>query len=232
MFVLMIWEGSEISYFRMFVFLGGIMTVVFGLLSAFVRGLAYVTVYFPPPGMGPPVIGGFGVLSFQIHGFTFGMLVSTVGGLLGLISSIKRYNELVSIGFVGGFLGASGFLFHPPGFSSPLTGEYRFNILWLGSCLVLIGISLMLIGLTAISKGWHYLTLLGIPPLLISRLTFPLSILSNNLPLFSSIHKSAQMNVLLFFSIIIGYALTFLGSAIGAWKFRTGLRKISHTYER
>jgi len=212
------------------VFLGGIMTVIFGLFSAFVRGLAYITVYFPPLGMGPPVIG-FGDFSFQIHGFTFGMLISTIGGLLGLVSSVKRSNELCSIGFVGGFLGALGFLFHPPGFRSLLTGAYYFNILWLGSCLVLIGISLMLIGLTARSRGWHYLTLVGIPLLLISRLTFPLSILSNNVPLFLSIHRSVLMNMLLGFSIFGAYALTLIGSAIGAWEFRAGLRRMLGTHK-
>jgi len=201
------------------------MTVVFGLLSAFIQGLAYITVHIVPGTVSPMVY--FGVFSFHIHDFTLVMLVSTISGLLGLISSIKRYNELISIGFTGGFLGILGFLFCPSGFFYSLfTGEYGFYILGLGSCLTLISVSLMLIGLTVRSKGWHYITLLGVPLLLISRLSFPMLILSDNRLLFFSIHKSSLMNVLLAFSILIGFALTLLGSAIGAWKFRAGLRQI------
>ena len=227
MFVIMIWEGSEISYFRVFVFLGGFMSVVFGMLSAFIQGLAYVTAYFPPLGMGPPVIG-FWDYQFQIHGFTFGMLVSTVGGLLGLVSSVKRYNELISIGFVGSFLGVLGFLFFPSEFFiSLMTGEYYFNVLWVGPCLTLISVSLMLVGLTSRSKGWHYWTLLGVPLLLIGKLPHPLSILSNNLQ-FLSISNAVSWGPLAGFSIILGFALTLSGSAIGAWKFRAGLTQIWH----
>jgi len=223
----MIWEVSEISYFRMFVFLGEIMTVVFGLLSAFFRGLSYVTVYVGPPpmeGTVSPVVY-FWNFSFQIHGFTFGMLVSTIGGFLGVISSIKHYNELVSIGFAGSFLGVLGFLFRPyEYFYSPFTGEYRITVLWVGPCLTLLSISLMLVGLVTRFKGWHYLTLLGIILLLVGQLTYPLWIISNNLSLFL-IRNLVSMSVWVGLSTIIGFALTLSGSAIDTWKFREDLRQ-------
>lgn len=207
--------------------------MIFGLLSAFVRGLTYVTVYVGPPpmeGTVSPVVY-FGDFSFQIHGFTFGMLVSTVGGLLGLISSVERYNKLVSIGFAGGFLGILGFLFRPyEYFYSPFTGGYRITVLWVGPCLTLLGISLMLIGLVTRFKGWHYLTLLGIILLLVGQFTYPLWIISNNLSLFL-IRNLVSMSAWVGLSIIIGFAFTLSGSAIGAWKFRQDLKQALFTHK-
>ena len=48
--------------------------------------------------------------------------------------------------------------------------------------------------------------------------------LNNNVSLFVSIRKSAQVNALLGASFTVGYTLTLVGSAIGAWEFRAGLR--------
>jgi hypothetical protein len=50
--------------------------------------------------------------------------------------------------------------------------------------------------------------------------------LNNKVSLFVSIRKSILTNTLLGFSIIVGYALALLGSAISAWEFRAGLRWI------
>jgi len=116
MLVIMIWEGSKISYSRMLVFLGGLVTVVFGLLSAFVRGLAYGIVYVSPGSMVSPRVY-FPHFYFQTHDFTLGMLVSSIGGLLGLISSVKHFNKLISIGYIGGIMGVLGFLLTSSGFS-------------------------------------------------------------------------------------------------------------------
>ena len=59
---------------------------------------------------------------FQIHGFTFGLLVSSVGVFLGLTQSLRRGNKLVYLAFMGDFSGYLGVsilsaytLLHHPG---------------------------------------------------------------------------------------------------------------------
>jgi len=217
------------------------MTLVFGLLTAFIPGLAYVEVYITGPthlGQTYPYVACF-PFEFQIHGFTFGLLVSSVGGILGLTSALRRGNKLVYLAFIGDFLGILGFLFYPPTRYSIIPEIHFFDVPWVGVCLTLIGISMMTVGCVVKCRGWHRLTVLGIPLLLASWLIYPLLITVNNLPLLLSIHRSVVRNtlpgillgvpgVLVGVFLVLGFALTLLGSAIGVWKFGADLKGVFH----
>jgi len=216
---------------RVLMILGGAMALIFGLLTAFIPGLAYVEVWVFSPFITTPAVVHFS-FDFQIHGFTFGLLVSSVGGLLGLTAALTPVNRRAYLGFMGDFLGILGFflgilgfLFYPPSSYVTIPEFHFFDVPWVGVCLTLAGVSVMFIGSMVKSEGWHRLTLLGIPLLLTSWLTYPLLIAINNRPLLLSIYRSGLMNALFFYFFIIGFVLTLLGSAIGFWKSSAHLRQ-------
>lgn len=206
---------------RPLVIIGGAMALIFGLLTAFIPGLAYVRVWVFAPLiiMITPAVEYF-PFDFQIHGYTSGLLISSIGGFLGLTAALMRVNRRAYLGFMGNFLGFLGFLsllFSPLG-ESAIPEVHYFWVPWVGTCLTLIGISLMFVGTMVESREWHHLTLLGIPLILTSLLTHPLLIAVNNLPLLLSIHRNMSINVLFGYLILLGFALTFFGTVIGFWK--------------
>lgn len=188
---------------------GGAMALVFGLLTAFIQGLAYTVVvydlrviYFP--------------FKFQFHGFTFGLLISSVGGLLGIVSSLRQDKKFAYLAFIADFLGIFGFLLVKAPFTydqNIFGGEAFFAVPWVGVCLTLVGVSVMFVGSMAESKGLPRLTLLGVPLLLAMWLMQPLLIAAKNFRLLISIYHSSYANALIEVLTFSGFALILLGSA-------------------
>ena len=132
-------KGQRIAQFLMVI--GGVTAAVCGLLTAFIPGLAYVSVH--DPFESPPYVE-YLPLNLQLHNFTFEMLMSSVGGFLVLGSSIRRSKKLAFLSFAGDFLGILGFLIYTgdrPG-TFIWTG-YAFKMPWIGLSLTFLGVLLM-----------------------------------------------------------------------------------------
>ena len=107
-------KSSKISYIRMFMLLGGIMTVVFGLLTAFIPGLCLAWAVYDSwnPGLGWQI--EYMNMQPQIYVLTPWRLISSIGGIFGIISMLKEDVRFLRLGFLGIFLGIIGFLFLAP----------------------------------------------------------------------------------------------------------------------
>lgn len=203
------------------------MALTFGLLSAFIPGLHYVRVVeiwrYPPP------IVDIAYLPFnlQLHDYTLGMLLSSVGGLLGLISSLRRGKRLLSVGFAGCFLGILASFASYPSQPTWFPTRILFQTYWVGSCLTIIGICILFVGLMLESQGLHRLSILGVPLFLFVFL-YPLLAATKNFYLFFSIYRNYQMQFLFGTLDYIGLGLTLLGSAFGIWKCLPNLRQTIH----
>lgn len=103
---------------RLLLIVGGSMTLIFGLSTAFIPNLAYVKVtstYWPYKQI------YFEYLSFkvQLHESSFGLMMTSVGGFLGLLSSVKRDVKRDLLCFAGDLLGVLGVVFY----SAPIQGS-------------------------------------------------------------------------------------------------------------
>lgn len=200
------------------------MALIFGLLSAFIPGLHYVRVvdFWRHPGVDIEYLP----FKLQLHDYTSGMLLCSVGGLLVLIPSLRRDKRLISIGFAGNFLAILGLFFSSP--RPP--GWFPTNILletwWLGSCLAIVGICVMFVGLMLQYRGWQRLSILGVPFLLLNACMFPVLGATRNFDLLYSILRSS-VNI---YGItgIIGIGSTLLGSIVGFLNFLPNLIQTTH----
>lgn len=221
-------ESAWKSLPRILMIVGGAMALIFGLLSAFIPGLHYVRmVYLRRPFQGRPRIDiAYLPFKLQLHDYSLGMLLFSVGGLLGLISSLRRDNRLVSAGFAGSFLAMLGLFASAPRPPNWFPTSILFEMWWLGSCLAIVGVCVMFVGSMMEFRGWHSLSVLGVPFLLCNVLLFQLLAATRNFDLLSRI-LAGSVNI---YGItgIIGLSLTLLGSAIGVWKFLPNLRHTTH----
>jgi hypothetical protein len=170
------------SYF--FLFLGSSITLALGLLAAFVPGLAYVTVhsYFldmPNPPFGLPYIS-YPPLDFATHMHTASLLVLAVGGLIGLFALFGKSKQ--------SYIGVMAIAVANFGLMLPVTDTrvtfpemVLFDVPWVGSFLVLVGVCLMFLGLTMKKLNVPRVTFLSIPLLLTGYSVKPLLVLTNNL---------------------------------------------------
>lgn len=211
---------------RLLLIVGGSMALIFGLLTALIPNLAYVKV--------TRILWGYNQLSFervylpfkvQLHESSFALMMASVGGFLGLLSSVKR--DLLC--FTGDFLGVLGVVFYsPPIAGSIIIAQIAYEP-WLGFSLTLVGISIMFIGSMVKSEGWHRLTLLGIPSLLTIPVIIPFLIAINDLPLLFSFRRVDRLiGLLLFLGYFIGFTLMHIGSVIGFLKSITKLTRIPY----
>jgi len=97
---------------RLLLIFGGATALIFGLSTALIQNLAYVQVtirYWPYEQMFLEYLA----FNVQLHESSFGLLISSFGGFLGLLSAVRRNVKGDLLGFAGGFLGGprSSFLF-------------------------------------------------------------------------------------------------------------------------
>jgi len=188
---------------RLVTALGAALALAFSLLTAFFPGLARVVVY---PSR---YIAYLPLFQPEIRAPTFfGMLVSSIGALLGLVSLRVGHARL---GFAGVFLGLSGFsllALHP----SLL--EISFCMFWWGPGLTMLGLLMMFWGLVVQSKAVPRLALLGCPFLLAVWLLPPL-LTAASPPLLLQLVGALPMILIFPVLHLAGFLPTIVGSIIG-----------------
>jgi hypothetical protein len=164
-------------------FVGAAIVAVSGLLAALIPALAYVTVrtYFQNVSPTPFPAGViYPLFDLSIHAATAKYLLCGFAGIIGLSSIQKHtrpYTALVSVilASIGLFLPIERVLMGIP--------EAHFiDVQWIGSLLVLVGLSLMFLGLVENKTVTQRITILSVPILLGAYLIYPLLIAINYLP--------------------------------------------------
>ena len=206
---------------NLLLFCGSSITLVVGLLAAFVPGLAYVTVHsyamdVPVNPYGLPYVY-YLPLDFGTHLYTMRLFVSAIGGLIGLLAMFWKSKE--------GYIGASAIALASLGFMLPATGDMRltfpemrlFDVPWAGSFLVLVGICLMFLGLAIKKPNVPRATFLSVPLLLVVYSIRPLFVLSNFLPwiVFGAIMFNNPINWLMWFLMLAGHLMMIWGAIKG-----------------
>jgi hypothetical protein len=199
---------ANLSYF--FLFLGSSVTLAVGLLAAFVPGLAYVTVhsYFldmPNPPFGLPYVS-YPPLDFATHLYTVRLLVSAVGGLIGLFALFGKSKQ--------SYIGVMAIAIASIGLMLPVTDTRitfpemaLIDVPWVGSFLVLAGVCLMFLGLAMKRLSVPRVTFLSVPLLLAGYSVKPLLVLTNNLQLSGFKTWSTNPTSLLMLSLIVAGCL-------------------------
>ncbi|MFA5365684.1 MAG: hypothetical protein WC325_10940 [Candidatus Bathyarchaeia archaeon] len=201
-------------------FSGSSITLIVGLLAAFIPGLAYVTVhsyfvYVPVHPYGLPYVY-YPSLDFSTHIYTTRLFISALGGLIGLLAMFGKSKQPL----IGAFSIAVASL----GLMLPATGDMRltfpemrlFDVPWIGSFLVVVGVSLMFLGLTTKKPHVLRVTLLSVPLLLVVYSINPLFVLNNYLPwsIFGALSTS-PINLLMWVLTLTGHLLMIWGALRG-----------------
>jgi hypothetical protein len=191
---------------NLLLFCGSSITLVVGLLAAFIPGLAYVTVISHFVGL-PSV--HYLPLSFSAHLLTMRLFVSAISGLIGLLAMFWKNKQ--------SYIGALAITVASLGFMLPATGDMRltnpmtrlFDVPWAGSFLVLVGICLIFLGLTIKKPNVPRATFLSVPLLLVAYSIHPLFVLSNFLPwiVFGAIMFNNPINWLMWFLMLAGHLI-------------------------
>jgi|GEM_PF-2110149 len=213
---------------------GSITTLVFGLLAAFIPGLAYVTVqsYFmdvPVALYGLPSVY-YPPLEPGVHMNTIKLVISAIGGLIGLFSLLENQNKPAYMGFAAIAITNLGLML-PTGDARISFPEMRnFDVPWLGFYLVLVGVSIMFLGLAMKKPIVPRITLLSVPLLLAVYSIYPLFVLSNFLPwIVFGARIGSPVNWLMGSLILTGHLLMLWGAAKA---IKPSLREHSKTKQR
>jgi hypothetical protein len=198
---------------------GSFIALFSGLLAAFTPGLAYVTVsaewanFLLPDA---PHYVTYQPLTFSINDLTIKLLVTAIGGFLGVLSVFERKTAVPYLSFAGISMGAIGFLL-PTGANSGLTDVLSVNVPWIGSLIALCGVLLMFIGFVNGNSKVPRLAIVVVPILLFTYLISPVLIFTDNLAFF--IYMQANISM----STIMG-VLVLAGHFIIIWAGINGLR--------
>ncbi|MCL1977061.1 MAG: hypothetical protein FWG55_02990 [Candidatus Bathyarchaeota archaeon] len=204
---------------KFILFIGSVITLLLGFLSAFIPELAYMTV--STEGLNSllssePYYVTVQPLIFSFNAFTIRLLVSAFGGLLCLCSIFfERKNSIPFLSFTGLSLGTIGFLL-PYGSTQQVVNNYSTAVPWIGSLITLVGVLLMFLGFSLKNTHVPKLALCVIPMLLIVYLISPVLIFTGNFQLFMFL----QVNIVV--STTIGLVIL-LGHLIIVWAGITGL---------
>jgi len=197
---------------------GSTTALIFGLLAAFISGLAYVTVYTfsELPLDGPVPFVKYSPLELGFHPATLGLLLASAGSLIALFSLIATEKKAVYLGSAGITLGNIGLLLSAwPRTSPSLSISYYYiQIPWVSTILTLIGVSIMFVSFASKNKISR-LSLLSLPILILIYSTYPIMIISNNLPL---LPRADQTVVGLIPFLIAGHLLMLYGTFKGSFK--------------
>jgi hypothetical protein len=157
---------------------GTVIVTVFGLLSATVEWLAYVTQvvkFFGPT----EVWADFYALKFGFHPATLGFAVCALGGILGVVYLLNSNHKFVAFGAVS--LTGIGLLV-PLQVMHISLENHVFDLPWIGKLMVLTGYSLMVVGLAAKKSKLQKITFLFLIALLALYSVYPAFILTNSGP--------------------------------------------------
>jgi hypothetical protein len=188
---------------------GSAITLAVGLLTAYIPGLAYVTVYkyfldVPNPPFGLPYVT-YPPLDISTHLYTNILLVSATGGLLGLIGLFwKRKQSYIGVAAIG--VASIGLMLPVTNNRISFPELSVFDVRWIGFFIVLVGICLMFLGLAIKETNVPRVTFLSVPLLLAGYSIRPLLVLTNNLQGFTS-----SINMLMLILMVTGYLLMIWG---------------------
>jgi hypothetical protein len=195
-------------------FSGSSITFIISLLVAFVPGLAYVTVHnfwldVPNPPYGLPYVS-YPPLDFATHMYTVRLLVSSVGGLIGLFTLFGKSKQSY-IGVTAIALANIGLLLPVTYSVSTFMDVTSIDVPWIGSFVVLVGVCLMFLGLT-IKLDVPRVTFLSVPLLLTGYSVRPLLVLTNNLHVSDlTVGFASPISSLMLVLIVAGYFLMIWG---------------------
>lgn len=196
--------------------LGSVMVLVFGILTALIPALAYVTVssYFLESPMGlfglPKVY--YSQFEVNIHMGTARAALIAFGGLVGLLAFFGKKNAS-RIGFAGLLVATLGFLVplsDPMRISFP---EARlFDVSWIGYLAALLGVTIMFLGCTLKNQHFPRMTLASVPLLLVLYSVYPLMVLFNYLPWTVFGQQYSLIVLLIGFLVLAGHLLMIWGA--------------------
>ena len=187
--------------------LGSFIALVSGLTAAFVPGLAYVTVsaewanFLLPDA---PHYVTYLPLTFGINDLTIKLLVTAIGGFLGVLSVVERKNTVPFLSFAGLSIAAIGFLL-PTGTNSGLTDILSTNVLWTGSLVALVGVLLMFLGFVLRNPNVTRRAIAVVPILLFVYLISPALILTDNLAFFVFLQANISMSTIMGILVLAGH---------------------------
>lgn len=192
--------------------LGSIITLISGLLAAFIPRLAYVTIYtfseFPLEM--PTPLARYSPLEFSFHTATLGLLLASAGSLATLLSQIATDKKRLNLSSAGISLGIIGLLLSAwPRTEQPtLSISYHYvQMPWVGTIVTMMGISIMFVGFAAKSRVSR-ISLLSVPILLMLYLATPIMIVSNSLLLLAPAGEKAIFVGIL---LLAGHMLMLVG---------------------
>lgn len=201
-------------------FIGSVIALLLGTLSAFVPGLAYITVSSEGANFlvsGAPHFVTYPPMDFGFNDFTVKLLVSAFGGFLGVCSvAFERKSTVPFLSFAGLSLGTIGFLL-PFGANQAVINEYSTNVPWVGSLITLVGVLLMFLGFALRNQHVPRWALAVIPVLLGIYLISPVLIFTGNIQFFIFLQVNISISTLLGILILFGHLVI-------VWAGITGLR--------
>ena len=207
-------------------FLGSIITLSFGLLAAFVPGLAYVTVqsYFmdtPVSILGLPRVY-YPPLELGVHMNTAKLFISAIGGIIGLFSLLEGKAKPSYIGFAAICVANLGLMLPTRDTRISFPEMRNFDVPWIGFFLVLVGVSIMFLGYAMKKRSVPRITLLSVPLLLVVYSLNPLFVASNYLPwiVFGALGSPVQL--LTWSLILAGHLLMIWGALKRAFSTKRG----------
>lgn len=197
-----------------FLFLGSLITIIIGLLTAIIPGIAYLSVhsYFEnvPTYFNLPFVE-YQPLIFNIHIYSVRFIIASVGGLLGLLIFFRR----PPLRYMGIFaIAVSGMALLLPPFNDTriLIPEARlFDIPWIGSLIIAMAVCLMFIGLTYKKKGVPKVSFIGLPLLILTYSVLAIFVIFNYLPW--AIFGAPSLNPF----IILSWLTTFMAILLMSW---------------
>jgi hypothetical protein len=212
-------SASSLDIAKAILIAGSFIALFSGLTAAFIPGLAYITVsaewanFLLPDA---PHYVTYQPLIFSVNALTIKLLVTAIGGFLGVLSIFERKTAVPFLGFAGISMGAIGFLL-PAGTNSGLADILSMNVPWVGSLIALVGVLMMFIGFATGNPSVPRRAVAVVPVLLIAYLIAPSLILSGNLSFLILMQANISM------STIMG-VLVLAGHLIIIWAGINGLR--------
>ena len=181
---------------------GSTIALFFGALTAFSPGLAYITRYYMLPE--DSLFFTHPIFEFSVHIFTYKLLISAAGGLIGVLSFFASQKRLY-VASAGVMLGAFGLLW-----PAPMT-IHEDNVPWIGFLITLAGVLTMFLGLAAGNSRVPRVTFLSVPLLLALNLLGSAVAISNNLQFFYILYR----NIAFWILQVLGYSLIIWGTVKG-----------------
>jgi len=134
----------------------------------------------PNPPFGPYV--SYPSLDFSTHIYTTRLLISAIGGLIGLFALFGKSKQSY-IGVVAIAVASMGLMLPATDTRATFPEMRLIDVPWIGSFLVLVGVCLMFLGLAIKKLNVPRVTFLSVPLLLAGYSIKPLLVLTNNLSL-------------------------------------------------